>query len=92
MPNVPTVSESGVPGYAATIWIGVMAPKGTPTAIFTRLNAEITKITADAEIRKRWAAQGTAAMTMSVAEYGKFLNDDIAKWAGVVKSAGIKAD
>ena len=92
MPNVPTVTESGVPGYTATIWIGVMAPKGTPAAIVNRLNSEISKITADAELRKRWSAQGTAAMTMNVAEFGKFLNDDIAKWAGVVKSAGIKAD
>ena len=57
-----------------------------------RLNAEIGKITADAELRKRWSAQGTAAMSMTVAEFGKFLNDDIAQWAGVVKSAGIKAD
>ena len=92
MPNVPTVSEAGVPGYTATIWIGVMAPKGTPAAVVSRMNIEINKITADAELRKRWSAQGTAAMTMSVAEFGKFLNDDISKWSGVVKSAGIKAD
>jgi len=92
MPNVPTVSEAGVPGYTMTIWIGVMAPKGTPAAIVNRLNTEINKVTADAELRKRWSAQGTATMTMTVAEFGKFLNDDIAQWAGVVKSAGIKAD
>jgi tripartite-type tricarboxylate transporter receptor subunit TctC len=69
-----------------------MAPKGTPAAVISRMNTEINKITADAELRKRWSAQGTAAMTMSVAEFGKFLNDDISKWSGVVKSAGIKAD
>ena len=92
MPNVPTVNEAGVPGYTATIWIGVMAPKGTPASIVNRLNAEISKVTSDAELRKRWSAQGTAAMTMSVDQYAKFLNDDIAKWAGVVKSANIKAD
>jgi tripartite-type tricarboxylate transporter receptor subunit TctC len=92
MPNVPTVNESGVPGYTATIWIGVMAPKGTPAAIVNRLNAEIGKATSDPELRKRWAAQGTAAMTMNVAQFGKFLADDIAKWSGVVKSANIKAD
>jgi tripartite-type tricarboxylate transporter receptor subunit TctC len=92
MPNVPTVNEAGVPGYTATIWLGVMAPKGTPAAIVSRLNAEITKITSDAELRKRWTNQGTAALTMSVAQFGKFLNEDIAKWADVVKAANIKAD
>ncbi len=92
MPNVPTVSEAGVPGYTVTIWIGVMAPKGTPSAIVAKMNAEISKITADPELRKRWSGQGTAALTMSVTEFGKFLNDDIAKWAALVKSAGIKAD
>ncbi len=92
MPNVPTVSEAGVPDYTATIWIGVMAPKGTPAAIINRLNTEINKATADPELRKRWSGQGTAAMSMTVSEFGKFLNDDIAKWAAVVKSANIKAD
>lgn len=92
MPNVPTVSEAGVPDYTATIWIGVMAPKGTPAAIINRLNTEINKVTADPELRKRWAGQGTAAMTMTVTQFNQFLNNDIAKWAAVVKSANIKAD
>lgn len=92
MPNVPTVDEAGVAGYNATIWIGVMAPKGTPAAIVSKLNSEISKATSDAELRKRWSAQGTAAMTMSVDQFGKFLNDDITKWSSVVKTANIKAD
>lgn len=92
LPDVPTVSEAGVPGYSATIWLGVMAPRGTPTAIINKLHAEISRITADTELRKRWAAQGTAALSMSVTDFGKFLQEDIAKWAGVVKAAGIKAD
>lgn len=92
MPNVPTVDEAGVAGYNATIWIGVMAPKGTPAAIVSKLNSEISKATSDTELRKRWSAQGTAAMTMSVDQFGKFLNDDIAKWSSVVKTANIKAD
>lgn len=92
MPNVPTLSEAGVPGYTATIWIGLMAPRGTPPAIISRLNAEISRITSDPELRSRWAAQGTATMNMNVNEFGKFLNDDIAKWATVIRSAGIKAD
>lgn len=92
LPNVPTVSEAGVPGYTATLWLGVMAPKGTPASIINRLNAEIGRITADSEIRKRWAAQGTSALTMNMADFGRFLSDDIAKWASLVKSANIKAD
>ncbi|MFM8768971.1 MAG: tripartite tricarboxylate transporter substrate-binding protein, partial [Rubrivivax sp.] len=92
MPDVPTLSEAGVPGYEATIWLGVMAPKGTPAAIVNRLNAEISKITSNPELRRQWGAQGSAALTMGVDEFTKYLNDDIAKWANLVKSAGIKVD
>ena len=92
LPDVPTASEAGVPGYEATIWLGIMAPRGTPAAIVNRLNAEISKITANPELRRQWAAQGTAAMSMNVDEFTKYLNDDIAKWSNLVKSAGIKVD
>ena len=92
MPDVPTVSEAGVPGYEATIWLGVMAPKGTPVGIVNRLNAEISKITSNPELRRQWGAQGSAAMTMGVDEFTKYLNDDIAKWSNLVKTAGIKVD
>lgn len=92
LPDVPTVNESGVPNYEATIWLGVMAPKGTPAAIVNKLNAEISKITTNADVRKQWAAQGTSAMTMSVDEFGRYLNDDIAKWANIVKISGAKAE
>ena len=92
MPDVPTLSEAGVPGYEATIWLGVMAPKGTPPAIVNRLNAEISKITSNPELRRQWGAQGSAALTMGVDEFTKYLNEDIAKWSNLVKSAGIKVD
>jgi len=92
MPDVPTLSEAGVPGYEATIWLGVMTPKGTPAAIVNRLNAEISKITSNPELRRQWGAQGSAALTMGVDEFTKYLNDDIAKWSNLVKSAGIKVD
>ena len=58
LPDVPTVSEAGVPGYEATIWLGIMAPKGTPPEIVDRLNAEIAKIIAKPAIREAWAKQG----------------------------------
>ncbi len=92
LPDVPTMNEAGVPGYEATIWLGLMAPKGTPAAVVNRLNAEIGKITANPEVRKAWAAQGTTAMTMGVDEFGRYLNDDIAKWAHIVKVSGAKAE
>jgi tripartite-type tricarboxylate transporter receptor subunit TctC len=92
LPEVPTMAEAGVPGYEATIWLGVMAPKGTPAAVVNKLNAEIGKITANPEVRKAWTAQGTTAMTMSVEEFTKYMNDDIAKWAHIVKVSGAKAE
>jgi tripartite-type tricarboxylate transporter receptor subunit TctC len=92
MPDVPTLAEAGVPGYEATIWLGVMAPKGTPAAIVNRLNAEITKFTSNPEVRRNWAQQGSAPLTMNVEEFTRYLNEDIAKWANLVKSANIKVD
>jgi len=89
---VPTVAEAGVPGYEATIWIGIMAPKGTPRAIVDKLNAAITQATDRAEVRKMWAVQGAVPMTMTPAEFGAYLDKDIAKWANVVKTANIHVD
>jgi tripartite-type tricarboxylate transporter receptor subunit TctC len=89
MPNVPTVNESGVPGYEATIWLGIMAPKGTPKEIVDRLNAEIGRIVAKPEIRDAWARQGAVPMTMTPDQFGAFLKQDIDKWAKVIKTAGI---
>ena len=92
LPDVPTVSEAGVPGYEATIWLGLMAPKGTSAAIVNKLNAEIGKITANPEVRRAWTAQGTTAMTMGVDEFTRYMNDDITKWARIVKFSGAKAE
>jgi tripartite-type tricarboxylate transporter receptor subunit TctC len=92
LPGVPTMAEAGVPGYEATLWLGLMAPKGTPPAVVNRLNAEMNKITSSAEVRRAWSLQGTAAMTMSVDEFTRYLNDDITKWARVVKVSGAKAE
>ena len=91
MPDVPTVNESGVPGYEATIWLGIMAPKGTPKDIVDRLNAEIEKIIASPAIREAWAKQGAVPMTMTPTQFEAFLKGDIEKWAKVIQQAGIKA-
>ena len=92
LPDVPTAAEAGVPGYEATIWLGLMAPRGTPAAIVARLNAEVGKITASADTRRAWEAQGTTPMTMGLDEFSRYLNDDIAKWAHIVKVSGAKAE
>jgi tripartite-type tricarboxylate transporter receptor subunit TctC len=92
LPDVPTVAEAGVPGYEATIWLGIMAPKGTPQAIVDKLNAEIQKAINRPAVRDAWAKQGAVPMTMTPAEFGAYLEKDIVKWAGVVKAANIKIE
>jgi tripartite-type tricarboxylate transporter receptor subunit TctC len=90
LPDVPTVSEAGVPGYEATIWLGIMAPTGTPKEIVDRLNVEIGKVVAKPAIRDAWAKQGAVPMRMTPDEFGVFLQKDIEKWAKVVKVSGAK--
>jgi len=92
LPNVPTIAEAGVPGYEATIWLGIMAPKGTPAPVIGKLNAEIVKIVTSPEVKENWGKQGATAMRMSPAEFEKYLNDDIVKWERVVKISGAKPD
>ncbi len=92
LPDVPTVSEAGVPGYEATLWLGLMAPRGTPPGVIHKLNAELAKITSNPDVRRAWAAQGTTAMTMSVDEFTRYMADDITKWARIVKISGAKAE
>lgn len=91
LPDVPTVAEAGVPGYEATIWLGLLAPKGTPPAIVSKLSSELAKITGSADVRKAWAAQGTTPMTMDSEAFGRYIDQDIVKWARIVKLSGAKA-
>ena len=92
LPDVPTVSEAGVPGYEAVIWLGIMAPAATPKPIVERLNAEIRKVVNNAEVKDAWAKQGAAPMSMSPDEFGQYMKEDIAKWANIVKISGAKVD
>jgi tripartite-type tricarboxylate transporter receptor subunit TctC len=92
LPDVPTMSEAGVPGYEATIWLGLLAPKGTPPAIVQRLNEAVGKVTSQPEIRQLWGRQGATPMVMSTAAFDKYIQDDIAKWARVIHSAHITAE
>jgi len=91
-PNIPTVSEAGVPGYESTIWLGLMAPAATPKPILDRLSAEVNKVINAPDIRDNWTKQGAQPMGMKPDDFGAFLRADIAKWAKVVKAAGAKAD
>ena len=92
LPDVPTVAESGVPGYEAVIWLGLLAPKGTPTAVIARLNEEVGRMASDPQVAQAWASQGATPMKMSPGEFGAYLRDDIAKWARIVKISGAKAE
>ena len=92
MPEVPTIAEAGVPKYEATIWLGLMAPKATPAAIVSRLNAEVSRIVGDPETARAWKAQGATPMVMSVADFNRYVQGDIAKWARIVKISGAKAE
>jgi tripartite-type tricarboxylate transporter receptor subunit TctC len=90
LPDVPTIAEAGVPGYEATIWLGIMAPAGTPKPVVDKLNAEINKVLSKSEVKEMWAQQGAEPMIMSPGEFEKYLHGDIEKWAKVIQSAGIK--
>jgi len=91
-PELPTVNEDGVPKYEALIWLGLMAPAGTPDAIVQRLNTEINKIVNAPDVKATWAKQGAVAMSMTAPVFAKYVADDVAKWATIVKVSGAKAD
>ena len=91
LPDLPTVGEF-VPGYQASAWLGIGAPKDTPAAIVATLNREINAIVSDAHVKNRLAGLGIEPRQMTPAEFGKFSADETAKWAKVVTSVGIKAD
>ena len=85
LPNVPTVIEAGIPGYEATIWLGLMAPAGTPKPIVDKINAAVNATVRRPDIVRLWTEQGAVPMSMSPEEFDKFLRGDIVKWAEVVK-------
>jgi tripartite-type tricarboxylate transporter receptor subunit TctC len=91
-PGSPTVAEAGVPGYEATIWLGLMAPAGTPRPVLERLNAETTKILNSAEVKEGWGKQGAVPMAMGIDQFDRFLREDVQKWSKLVKDTGMKVD
>jgi tripartite-type tricarboxylate transporter receptor subunit TctC len=90
MPDVPTIGEAGVPGYESTIWLGIMAPKGTPQEIVDKLNTAMNTMMKQPALQEAWAKQGASPMLMTPKEFDTLLRKDIEKWATVVKTANIK--
>ncbi len=89
-PEIPTVAEAGVPGYEAPIWLGLMAPAGTPRPILEQLSSAVNKIINSPEVKQNWLKQGAVPIGMTPDEFGKFLRADIQKWGKLVKETGMK--
>lgn len=92
LPDVPTIAESGVPGYSATSWFGLLAPAGTPAPVVARLNASILKALADAEVKKKFAEQGAEPHGEKPEQFAEFIRSETAKWGQTVKASGATAD
>ena len=91
-PDLPTVAESGLSGYEAIAWNGLLAPTGTPKEVIARLNTELKAVLESPDIRQRFEAQGFASTWNTPAAYGSFLQSEVDKWAKVVKASGAKID
>jgi tripartite-type tricarboxylate transporter receptor subunit TctC len=88
--DVPTIAESGLPGYQVANWVGIVAPAGTPAPIVKRLHAEIAAALDSPEVQKRMSAEGALIARMSSAEFGDHMVKELEKWGRVIKQAGIK--
>jgi tripartite-type tricarboxylate transporter receptor subunit TctC len=92
LPDLPTISEAGVPGYEATQWYGVLAPAGTPKPIVAKLNAEMAKAIKGPDVREKLAADAAEPVGNSPEEFGAFIKKEIARWAPVIKASGARPE
>ena len=92
LPDLPTISEAGVPGYEVTNWWGIVVPAGTPRSIIDRLHKDLTAVVASTETKQRFETEGAEPLSMSPDEFGRFIAAETVKWARVVKDAGIRAE
>jgi tripartite-type tricarboxylate transporter receptor subunit TctC len=92
LPDLPTISEAGVPGYEVTNWWGIVVPAGTPRSIIDRLHKELTAVVSSTETKQRFETEGAEPLSMSPDEFGRFIATETVKWARVVKDAGIRAE
>ncbi len=90
LPNVPTIAESGLPGFDYNLWVGMFAPAGTPADIVDKINADVARVVQLPDVRERMAALGAEAMPMTPAEFRKFMREELVESAKVVKAGGIK--
>jgi tripartite-type tricarboxylate transporter receptor subunit TctC len=92
LPDVPTIAESGVPGYEAHNWWGILAPAGTPAPVIDKLHKDLTSVLASRETEKRFETEGAEVVRMTPAEFGRFIAAELAKWPRVAREVGIKAE
>ena len=92
VPDLPTIAESGVPGFDVSAWNGVFVPAGVPAPILARLNADIAAAVKAPELRARLTAEGGDVVGNSSEEFARFIRDEIAIWAKVVKAAGLRTE
>ena len=92
LPDVPTIAEAGVPGYAATSWFGLLAPANTPAPVLAKLNAAILKALADPDVKKKMAEQGAEPYGEKPEQFAEFIRSETAKWGKIVKQSGATAD
>jgi tripartite-type tricarboxylate transporter receptor subunit TctC len=92
LPEVPTLAEAGVPGYEATLWVGVMAPAGTPAPIVELLNRTINEILVRPEVKAAWEGQGAVPLVMTAAEFGAHVQSEIDKWARIINANAIRGE
>jgi tripartite-type tricarboxylate transporter receptor subunit TctC len=91
-PNLPTATEAGVPGYVVSTWYGLWAPKDTPKEIVDKMTAEVTKAINSPELKEIWMNNGSETPNLTGDNFGKFVSEDIKRWAAVVKASGAKLD
>jgi tripartite-type tricarboxylate transporter receptor subunit TctC len=92
LPEMPTAAETGLPGYAAIGWFGLLAPAGTPKAVVDKLSQDANRVLAEAEVRQKMLALGAEPSGDSPAEFAAFIRDDMAKWARLMAERGIKTE
>jgi tripartite-type tricarboxylate transporter receptor subunit TctC len=92
LPEVPTISESGVPGYEAHNWWGILAPAGTPAPAIEKLHKDLTSVLSSRETEKRFETEGAEVVRMTPAEFGRFISAELVKWSREAREVGIKAE
>jgi len=92
LPQVPTIAETGVPGYEVTNWYGVMMPAGVPKDILAKVNGDLVKILRQPDVQQRFAGEGGDVTPNTPEQFGAFIQNEIAKWGKAVKESGAKID